>query len=98
MQRNIILKKNKILIKFSQKEITRLLGRSFYSDLRLNLLTRFYFYFGFLLKDYYLTKLNLYCFYTYKTKSIVKPFKMHRMVFRTQCSFGMLSGIRKGVQ
>lgn len=98
MQKNIILKKIKILKKFQQVELKRLIGRSIYSDLRFNLLTRFYFYFGFLLKDYYLTKLKLYCFYTYKTKGIIKPFKMHRMIFRTQCSFGLLSGIKKGVQ
>ena len=79
-------------------ELVRLYGRVFYSDLRLNILMRFYFYFSFLIKDYYLTKINLFCFFTFKTKSIVKPFNVSRMLFRMQCSFGLLSGIRKGVQ
>jgi hypothetical protein len=82
MKKNIILKKIKFLKKFQYLEMFRLVGRIGYSDLRLTILTRYFFYFYFLLKDFYMTKKNLFCFFSYKNMGIIKPFKMYRMVFR----------------
>lgn len=95
MRKIIILKKIKILKKFQQIELFKLAGRSLYSELRFSILTRFYVYFRFLLRDYYTSKKNLFCFFSYKNMGIIKPFKMYRMVFRQQCSFGLLSGIKE---
>lgn len=83
MKKKIILKKIKYLKKFQQYELFKLYGRTFYSELRFSFITRFYFYFRFLLRDYYTSKRNLFCFFTHKNMGIIKPFKMYRMVFRT---------------
>jgi len=82
MKKTIILKKIKFLKKYQQFELIRLCGRSFYSDLRFSILTRFYLYFRFLLRDYYTSKKTLFCFFTHKNMGIIKPFKMYRMMFR----------------
>lgn len=82
--------------KFQKYELKRLLGRVFFSDLRVIFLIRYVFNIFFLLRDSYLTKKNLFCFFSYKTKGIIRPFNLYRMLFRRYCFFGLISGIRRG--
>lgn len=82
MKRSIILKRIKFIKKYQYFELFRLVGRFGYSDLRLTILTRYYFYFEFLLKDCYSTKRDLFCFFSHKNMGVIKPLNMYRMVFR----------------
>lgn len=92
-----VVKQINFIKKFQKYELIRMLGRAIYSDLRLSIIFRFYFYFRFLLRDFYMAKKDLFCFFTFRKMGVVRPFNMNRMIFRKYCFSGLLSGIKKSV-
>jgi len=50
-----------------------------------------------LCKQYTKTKINNYCIYTFRKKSILSKFKMSRMIFLNLSRFGLIPGVQKSV-
>ena len=50
-----------------------------------------------LCKHYTKTKINNYCIYSYRKKSVLSKYKMSRIIFLNLSRFGEISGIKKSV-
>ena len=44
----------------------------------------------------YFVRFHNYCIFTSRSKSIIRDFKVSRMVFKRLASFGLLHGVKKG--
>jgi ribosomal protein S14 len=47
--------------------------------------------------QYTKTKINNYCIYTFRKKSILSKFRMSRLIFLNLSRFGQIAGIKKSV-
>jgi ribosomal protein S14 len=85
--------------KFLISEINRFLLKSIIKNknilfsIRCNLLLKL----NNLCQRYTKTKINNYCIYTFRKKSILSKFKMSRIIFLNFSRFGNISGIQKHV-
>jgi|688.fasta_scaffold01740_8 ribosomal protein S14 len=47
--------------------------------------------------QYTKTKINNYCIYTFRKKSLLSKFKMSRIIFLNFSRFGQISGVKKSI-
>jgi ribosomal protein S14 len=83
----------KISKELKNKELKFYLVRAIMSDLRLNVVLRFYL--NFFLEDLYRLRIRYFCYSSSQFRGLVHFFNVFRMFFRDNALFARYSGIKK---